>query len=372
MSGGRARRARAAHRPRPLTAPPVSSDVGVGVLGTTGAAGLALVASAGGAGGVAGVTGAGSGAPPQARRRSGSAAIGAERRGRMRAGRNGGRPAGSRRTESRRRRSTATRRAARSTSRGTRSTPRSRSGERSRCGSYTAAACRRGPCLLRRRTRSPRGSPSPSRTASGRSGGPPGRPSTASRPSRPRTQGRSGDRRTPRHRRCRSPSTRTPRRTCRCRGREYRRPGRIRPAARTTRRPGSPGPCDNLRSGTRPRLHCPCLRRRTRPRHHPDRPRRPRSSRRTRRSARACSTSTRRGRGRSTRTSRTCEVRPGEQRSSEARRSACVSRDSTTFYVASHRRSSLALWTDFLQDRAVLGLAPRRLDVTSRKRSCVC
>ena len=33
--------------------------------------------------------------------------------------------------------------------------------------------------------------------------------------------------------------------------------------------------------------------------------------------------------------------------------------------------ASLALWTDFLQDRAVLDLAPRKLDVTSRKTSYV-
>ena len=33
--------------------------------------------------------------------------------------------------------------------------------------------------------------------------------------------------------------------------------------------------------------------------------------------------------------------------------------------------TSLALWTDFLQDRAVLDLAPRKLDVTSRKTSYV-
>jgi hypothetical protein len=34
-------------------------------------------------------------------------------------------------------------------------------------------------------------------------------------------------------------------------------------------------------------------------------------------------------------------------------------------------RSSLALWTDFPQDRAVLNLAPRKLDATSRKASYV-
>jgi hypothetical protein len=34
-------------------------------------------------------------------------------------------------------------------------------------------------------------------------------------------------------------------------------------------------------------------------------------------------------------------------------------------------RASLALWTDFPQDRAVLNLAPRKLDATSRKASYV-
>jgi hypothetical protein len=33
--------------------------------------------------------------------------------------------------------------------------------------------------------------------------------------------------------------------------------------------------------------------------------------------------------------------------------------------------ASLALWTDFPQDRAVLNLAPRKLDATSRKASYV-
>jgi hypothetical protein len=39
--------------------------------------------------------------------------------------------------------------------------------------------------------------------------------------------------------------------------------------------------------------------------------------------------------------------------------------------AARSRPPSLALWTDFPQDRAVLNLAPRKLDATSRKASYV-
>jgi hypothetical protein len=50
---------------------------------------------------------------------------------------------------------------------------------------------------------------------------------------------------------------------------------------------------------------------------------------------------------------------------------ADAAEDAWLDHEAAGALSSLALWTDFPQDRAVLNLAPRKLDATSRKASYV-